>query len=67
MHIGQHIKTVMRTKNVTVTDLAGKIGTTRTNMHKIFRKENIDIALLMKISKELQHDFFKDISLENTF
>ena len=64
MHIWQHIKNLMKSENVTVTSLALKIGTTRTNMHKILRKENVDIALLLRISKELHHDFFKDISEE---
>ncbi|MBQ9253988.1 MAG: helix-turn-helix domain-containing protein [Bacteroidales bacterium] len=64
IHIGQHIKSVLKAKNVTVTSLALRIGTTRTNMHKIFQKESIDILLLLRISKELNHDFFKDLSEE---
>ncbi len=61
-HIGQHIREVMHKQGVTVTALAERINTTRTNMHKILKKENIDIELLKSISKALQHDFFKDIS-----
>lgn len=66
-HIGEHIKDVMKQQHITVTDLAAKIGTTRTNMHKIFHKENIDIQLLEKISQALHHDFFKDLSDNNDF
>lgn len=62
MHIGQHIKQVMRQQGVTATQLAKDICCTRPHVHKIFRKENIDIALLIRISKALKHDFFKDIS-----
>ncbi len=65
LHIGQHIRQIMRLKGVTVTSLAETIGTTRTNMHKILRKRNIDIVLLERISKALQYDFFLYLS-ENT-
>ncbi len=64
MHIGQHIKQTMKAKNVTATQLAKDICCTRPHIHKIFRKENIDVALLLHISKALQHDFFKDLSEE---
>ena len=67
MLIGERIREVMENKNITVKDLAAMIGTTRTNMHKILHKENIDIALLKRISKVLHHDFFKDISDNNSF
>ena len=62
LHIGQKIREVMRDKNITVTLLAANINTTRTNMHKILQKSNMDIELLARISVALGHDFFKDIS-----
>jgi transcriptional regulator with XRE-family HTH domain len=64
MHIGQHIKQVMREKNITATQLAKDICCTRPHIHKTFRKDNLDISLLLHISKALQHDFFKDLSEE---
>ena len=64
MHIGQHIKEVMRQQGVTATKLADDICCTRPNMHKIFRKDNIDINLLRRISEALNHDFFRDLSEE---
>ena len=64
MHIGQHIKQVMRKKNITATQLAKDICCTRPHIHKIFRKDNLDISLLLHISKALNHDFFKDLSEE---
>ena len=62
MHIGQHIKGVMKQKGVTATQLAEDICCTRTHVHKIFRKDNIDICLLKRISNALNHDFFLDLS-----
>ena len=64
MHIGQHIKQVMKEKNITATQLAKDICCTRPHIHKIFRKDNLDISLLLHISKALKHDFFKDLSEE---
>ncbi len=64
MHIGQHIKEVMRQQNVTATQLAKDICCTRTHVHKIFHKDNIDIALLQRISEALNYDFFLDLSEE---
>ena len=64
MHIGQHIKEVMRQQGMTATQLANDICCTRPHIHKIFRKDNIDIALLRRISDALHHDFFRDLSDE---
>lgn len=64
MHIGEHIKEVMRQQGVTATQLAKDICCTRTHMHKIFRKDNIDITLLRRISEALDYDFFRDLSKE---
>ncbi|MBR5984561.1 MAG: helix-turn-helix transcriptional regulator [Bacteroidales bacterium] len=62
MHIGQHIKEVMKQKGVTATQLANDICCARPHIHRIFRKDNIDIGLLQRISKALDHDFFRDLS-----
>lgn len=64
MHIGQHIKKVMRQQGMTATQLAKDICCTRPHIHRIFRKENIDIALLERISTALDYDFFRDLSEE---
>jgi len=64
MHIGQHIKKIMRQQGVTATQLAKDIYCARTNIHRIFLKDNIDIALLERISKTLNYDFFRDLSDE---
>ena len=64
MHIGQHIKEVMRQQGITATRLAEDICCSRTHVHKIFRKDSIDIALLRRISVALNYDFFHDLSEE---
>ena len=64
MHIGQHIKEVMRQQGITATQLAKDICCARTHIHRIFLKDNIDIALLECISTALDYDFFRDLSDE---
>lgn len=61
-HIGEIIREVMLHKKYTVSLLAKSIHTTRTNMHRILRKDSIDIELLVRISLVLEYDFFRCIS-----
>lgn len=64
MQIGQLIKEVLQQKGLSATWLANEICCSRPHIHKIFHKENIDIALLERISASLNHDFFRDLSDE---
>lgn len=63
-HIGKLIKIVFdkHPKDHTVTWLASKLHCNRRNIYDIFSRANIDVYLLARISKILEHDFFKDIS-----
>lgn len=62
MHIGDKIKEVMKQNNVSVEQLSGTIGSELSNTYRILKKENMDITLLKRISKALNHNFFDDIS-----
>lgn len=64
MHIGQLIEQKFRESGHTVTWFASKLCCTRSNVYKIFNKENIDVYLLMRISRILNYDFFVEISQE---
>jgi len=64
MHIGQHIKEVMRQQGITATQLAREVCCARTHIHRIFLKNNIDIVLLERISTALDYDFFRVLSDE---
>ena len=45
-----------------IADFADNLGCTRVHAHRILKKDNIDIILLKRISRLLNHDFFKEIS-----
>ena len=62
IHAGQLIERTLHEQGRTVTWFATQLCCTRPNVYKIFRKENIDIHLLWRISCILDHDFFRDLS-----
>ena len=62
IHAGQLIERTLHEQGRTVTWFASQLCCTRPNVYKIFRKENIDIHLLWRISCILGHDFFRDLS-----
>jgi hypothetical protein len=64
MHIGQLIEQKFRESGHTATWFASKLCCTRANVYKTFSKENIDVHLLMRISRILHYDFFVEISQE---
>ncbi len=62
LHAGQLVEQILREQGRSVTWFADRLCCTRPNVYKIFRKENIDICLLWRISDILEHDFFHDFS-----
>lgn len=64
MKIGSLIRDRLKENGRTVTWFASQVFCTRTHAYKIFEKTNIDTELLMRISRVLDHDFFKDLSDE---
>lgn len=66
MDIGKRIKEVFMQmpKDCTPDWFAKELNCDRRNVYRIFNKQNIDIALLRKISQVLGHDFFQDLSNE---
>lgn len=64
MTIGQRIKEVFDNmpKSCTVNWFAAQLHCDRRNIYRIFERENIDILLLERISRVLDHDFFADLS-----
>ena len=62
--IGILIKEELERQERTVTWFAKKLNCHRVNVYDIFKRENIDIQLLIQISKVLNKNFFKIISDE---
>ena len=58
LHIGQTIQEKLREKERTVAWFARKLCCIRSNVYKIFKKQSIDTALLLRISIILEEDLF---------
>ena len=64
IHIGKIIEEEMLRQERTPAWLARKINCARPNVYYIFRQESINTDLLLRISKALTHNFFRDYSEE---
>ena len=64
MHIGERSKQVLEERRKPVTWLAKEINCERTNVYNIFSRRDISTGLLQKISVILNHDFFKELSVD---
>lgn len=62
IHIGHKIEEELRNQERTVTWFARKLYCNRQNVYDIFKRENIDVMLLRRISIILNHDFFLNLS-----
>lgn len=60
--IGKLIKQELERQERTVTWFARKLSCHRTNVYDIFGRDNIDMTLLVRISRILQHNFLKDLA-----
>jgi hypothetical protein len=59
VHIGNKIKASVNEKGMTVSEFGRRINKSRENVYSIFKRKSIDTALLVTISKVLDHDFFQ--------
>ena len=62
IHLGNMIKRELKAQGRSVSWLARTIKMERSSIYKIFERNSLDVALLIKISIVMDHDFFKDIS-----
>lgn len=60
--IGILIKEELERQERSVSWFARKLSCDRSNVYRLFQKENIDTGLLTRISLLLNHDFFADLS-----
>ncbi|MBO4985227.1 MAG: XRE family transcriptional regulator [Bacteroides sp.] len=62
--IGILIREELERQERSVTWFARKLSCHRTNAYDIFARDNIDLTLLLRISRILRHNFLKDLSAE---
>lgn len=64
MHIGRLIRDVLDEKRISVRQFAMMANSERTNMYRILDRESIDLSVLERYSRILEHNFFQDLSEE---
>ena len=64
MHVGSRIKQVLDEQGRSASWLAQRIPCERTNMYDIFKRKDVSVEMLYRISTILGHDFFMEISDE---
>ena len=62
LHIGKAIRKVLDERQMSVVSFAERLSCSRVNAYRIFANRTIDSGQLLKISRILDHDFFKDYS-----
>ncbi|MCQ2524912.1 MAG: hypothetical protein MJ123_11285, partial [Lachnospiraceae bacterium] len=60
--IGEMINDEIRRQQISIVEFAKKINCERSNVYNIFRRNNIDIELLKRISIVLNHNYFEDLA-----
>lgn len=60
--IGRLVKEELERQERSVTWFAKKLSCHRTNVYDIFARNNIDMILLMRISRILHRNFLKEFS-----
>lgn len=60
--IGILIKEELERQERSISWFARKLSCDRSNVYRLFQKENVDTGLLTRISLLLNHDFFADFS-----
>jgi transcriptional regulator with XRE-family HTH domain len=60
--IGREIKKIVKRRGFTVEEFAQALNVSKPNVFDIYKRESIDTALLERICKVLNHNFFRQFS-----
>lgn len=64
--MGEKIKIIMGRRNMTVTELAELLGTTRQNLTNKFSRDNFSTKELCEIAAKLDCDFIGQFQMHHT-
>ena len=60
-HAGERVKEVFDASDLSVSEFARRLHCHRQNVYDIFKRHDIDLSLLQRISKVLEHDFVTEL------
>jgi hypothetical protein len=61
IHIGRLVQTFVRENHINSAELARKVGKTKQNIYDFYKRDDVEVKLLLAISEALHHNFFEDI------
>lgn len=61
-HVGQKIVSVLKEDGRSIAWFAERMNSDRSNMYKILARPHLNSEFILRASRILKHDFFKDIS-----
>lgn len=61
IHAGKKVKEHFAASGLSVSEFARRLNCHRQNVYDIFKRQNIDLSLLQRISKVLEHDFVTEL------
>ena len=62
IHFGNMILNELRKQRYSVAWFAKEMGSDRSNMYKLLSRSHLSTDFIIRASKIIEHDFFKDIS-----
>lgn len=63
--IGKEIQLIVKKRGIKVEELAKRLNVSKPNIYDIYRRKTIDIALLKRLCKVLDHNFFENLANEH--
>ena len=60
-HAGEKVKEYFEASGMSVSEFARRLNCHRQNVYDIFKRQDIDLSLLQRISKVLEHDFVTEL------
>lgn len=64
VHVGEMVAEVMYQQHISKYEFAENIGTDPSNVYRILKKDSMETNQLYRYSKELNHNFFRDLAEE---
>lgn len=61
IHAGKKVKEHFAASGLSVSEFARRLNCHRQNVYDIFKRKTIDVTLLQRISRVLEHDFVSEI------
>lgn len=60
-HAGEKVKKYFEASGLSVSEFARRLNCHRQNVYDIFKRQNIDLSLLQRISRVMEHDFVAEL------